>query len=51
MRDNIFVIFKCMQEYSFLHFPSKGHILFLEIFPVTFRDEENIFQTKKATAE
>ena len=39
------------QEYSFLHFLSKGHIGFLESFPVRFKDEENIFQNKKITAE
>ena len=42
---------KFMQEYSFLHFPSKGHTDFLERFPVTFRNKENIFQNKKITAE
>ena len=39
------------QEYSILHFLSKGHIGFLESFPVRFKDEENIFQNKKITAE
>ena len=42
---------KCMQEYSFLHILSKGQIGFLESFPLRFKDEENIFQNKKITAE